>query len=294
MAALPHGSLAGGFRMTEQGETIGQKYANLANATFNLELLVAGAAITTASHRLPSPGPEPAKDFLPQLTKISQKTYQDLIRSDGFIDFYRQVTPIDALENSRIGSRPARRTGKKGHSIADLRAIPWVFSWTQARFYLPGWFGVGSGLQHLKDESPERFAAFKEAVKKSTFLGYTLTNVETNLASANLELMQEYAELVTDTELRERFMKTIVDEFERTRDLLAELFDGHMADRRPRMAKTLEIREAPLRVLHRQQIHLLKEWRALVSAEKEVEAETLFPKLLLSINAISSGLRTTG
>ena len=294
MAALPHGSLAGGFRMTEQGETIGQKYANLANATFNLELLVAGAAITTASHRLPSPGPEPAKDFLPQLTKVSQKTYQDLIRSDGFIDFYRQVTPIDALENSRIGSRPARRTGKKGHSIADLRAIPWVFSWTQARFYLPGWSGVGSGLQHLKDESPERFAAFKEAVKKSTFLGYTLTNVETNLASANLELMQEYAELVTDTELRERFMKTIVDEFERTRDLLAELFDGHMADRRPRMAKTLEIREAPLRVLHRQQIHLLKEWRALVSAEKEVEAETLFPKLLLSINAISSGLRTTG
>ncbi len=294
MAALPHGSLAGGFRMTEQGETIGQKYANPANATFNLELLVAGAAITTATHRLPSPGEEPAKAFLPELTKVSQKAYQSLIRSDGFIDFYRQVTPIDALENSRIGSRPARRTGKKGHSIADLRAIPWVFSWTQARFYLPGWFGVGSGLQHLKDESPERFAAFKEAVKQSTFLGYTLTNVETNLASANLDFMKSYAELVTDADLRSRFMETIIAEFERTRDLLAEIFDGHMAERRPRMAKTLEIREAPLRVLHRQQIQLLKEWRALVAAGNESEAEALFPKLLLSINAISSGLRTTG
>ncbi|MFC7339230.1 phosphoenolpyruvate carboxylase [Haloferula chungangensis] len=294
MAALPHGSLAGGFRMTEQGETIGQKYANPANATFNLELLVAGAAITTATHRLPSPGREPAKDFLPELTKVSQKAYQTLIRAEGFIDFYRQVTPIDALENSRIGSRPARRTGNKGHSISDLRAIPWVFSWTQARFYLPGWFGVGSGLHHLKTESPERFAAFKEAVRQSTFLGYTLTNVETNLASANLDLMKAYAELVTDAELRERFMEIIIAEFERTRDLLAEIFDGHMAERRPRMAKTLEIREAPLRVLHRQQVHLLKEWRALVAAGKDSEAEALFPRLLLSINAISSGLRTTG
>ncbi|MEP4076644.1 phosphoenolpyruvate carboxylase [Haloferula sp.] len=294
MEALPHGSLAGGFRMTEQGETIGQKYANLANATFNLELLVAGAAITTATHRLPSPGTEPAKDFLPELTKVSQKAYQNLLGSEGFIEFYREVTPIDALENSRIGSRPARRTGNKGHSIADLRAIPWVFSWTQARFYLPGWFGVGSALQQLKDESQERFDALKGALKESNFLGYTLTNVETNLASANLDLMKEYAELVSDDELRSRFMDVIIAEFERTRDLLAELFDGHMAERRPRMAKTLEIREAPLRVLHRQQIHLLREWRSLVTAGEDSKAEALFPKLLLSINAISSGLRTTG
>jgi phosphoenolpyruvate carboxylase len=89
-------------------------------------------------------------------------------------------------------------------------------------------------------------------------------------------------------------MATIVAEFERTRDLIAELFDGHMAERRPRMAKTLEIREAPLHVLHRQQIHLLREWRALVAAGDESKAEALFPRLLLSINAISSGLRTTG
>ena len=294
MAALPHGSLSGGFRMTEQGETIAQKYGNLANATYNLELLLAGAAITTANHRHAPKTEDPALEFLPFLADQSQAAYQEFLRADGFIDFYRQVTPIDALENSRIGSRPARRTGKKGHSITDLRAIPWVFSWTQARFYLPGWFGTGSALRALKSQSPDRFAALKAALHHSTFLSYVFTNVETNLASANLELMADYAGLVEDKQLRERFMQRIVDEFECTRDLLAELFNGPMEERRPRMAKTLGIREAPLKVLHRQQIAILREWRQLVADERESAADAIFPKLLLSINAIASGLRTTG
>ena len=196
MAALPHGAMSGAFRMTEQGETIAQKYSNLANATYNLELLLAGAAINTARHRHLPETPDPAERFLDTLSDASQKAYQGLLRSEGFIGYYRQATPIDALENSRIGSRPARRTGKKSHSISDLRAIPWVFSWTQARYYLPGWFGVGTALSELKENSPEDFAALKEALGKSTFLAYVLTNVETNLASANLELMQAYAGLV--------------------------------------------------------------------------------------------------
>ena len=294
MAALPHGSLHGGFRMTEQGETIAQKYANLANATYHLELLIAGAATTTAQHRKPEAPVDPAEEFLPELSKASQEAYQQLLRSEGFIEFYREVTPIDALENSRIGSRPARRTGKKGHSIADLRAIPWVFSWTQARFYLPGWFGVGTALESLKSDQPERFAKLKQEFRKSAFLGYTLTNVETNLASANLEVMTQYASLVRDEALRDRFMQIIVAEFERTRDLLTELYDGDIRQRRPRMAKTLEIREAPLKVLHQQQVDLLREWRGLVQSGKDNEAEAMFPRMLLSINAIAAGLRTTG
>lgn len=294
MASLPHGSMSGEFRMTEQGETIAQKYANLANATYNLELLLAGAAITTATHRHTIKRADPAEPFLPFLASKSQEAYQELLRTEGFIDFYRQATPIDALENSRIGSRPARRTGKKGHSIADLRAIPWVFSWTQARFYLPGWFGVGSALEALKNSSPEDFDSLRTAVSRSNFLNYVFTNVETNLASANLGLMDEYASLVEDPALRKRFMDLIVAEFHRTRDLLESLFSGTIVRRRPRMAKTLEIREAPLRVLHRQQISLLREWRGLLAAERETEAEAMFPKILLSINAIASGLRTTG
>jgi phosphoenolpyruvate carboxylase len=294
MAALPHGAMSGGFRMTEQGETIAQKYANLANATYNLELLLAGAAINTARHKHLPESPDPAGPFLDVLSDSSQKAYQALLKSEGFIDFYRQATPIDALENARIGSRPARRTGKKSHSISDLRAIPWVFSWTQARYYLPGWFGVGSALSELKENSPTDFAALKAALEKSTFLSYVLTNVETNLASANLDLMRAYAALVTDPEIRTRFTETITAEFDLTQSLLAELFDGSMADRRPRMAKTLGIREAPLKVLHHQQIALLREWRGHLEKDNTTAADALLPKLLLSINAIASGLRTTG
>jgi phosphoenolpyruvate carboxylase len=294
MEALPHGSLSGHFRMTEQGETIAQKYANVANATFNLELLLAGAAVTTAKHRHTEKKPDPCEEFMDRLAETSQSAYQKFLKADGFIDFYRQATPIDALENSRIGSRPARRTGKKGHSINDLRAIPWVFSWTQARFYLPGWFGVGSALENLKTEDPDGFARFKAGLRKSTFFSYVLTNVETNLASANRELMQDYAALVEDGMLREKFMSWILGEFDRTQACLTDLFDGGMRDRRPRMAKTLDIREAPLKVLHHQQIALLEEWRAHVHHGRGSEADALLPKLLLSINAIASGLRTTG
>ncbi len=294
MAALPYGALSGGFRMTEQGETIAQKYANRANATYNLELLLAGAAVTTAHHRHLPPVEDPCEAFMAQLGETSQQVYQQLLKADGFIEFYRQATPIDALENSRIGSRPSRRTGKQGFSISDLRAIPWVFSWTQARFYLPGWYGVGAALEKLKLSDPLGFAKFKAALPKSTFLGYVLTNVETNLASANLDLMHDYAGLVTDPVLREKFSTLISMEFERTRTLLAELFDGEMRERRPRMAKTLEIREAPLRVLHQQQITLLRDWRNHLAADETAEADALLPKLLLSINAIASGLRTTG
>ena len=294
MAALPYGAMSGGFRMTEQGETIAQKYANIANATYNLELLLAGAAVTTAHHRHLPRVEDPCEVFMARLGKTSQAAYQEFLKADGFIEFYRQATPIDALENSRIGSRPARRTGKKGFSIGDLRAIPWVFSWTQARYYLPGWFGVGSALEALKNEDPAGFAKFKEALPKSTFMSYVLTNVETNLASANLDLMRDYAGLVENAALRERFLGWIREEFERTRAHLAELFDGEMRNRRPRMAKTLDIREAPLRVLHQQQIALLREWRGHVAAERTTEADALLPKLLLSINAIASGLRTTG
>ncbi|GAA5494677.1 Phosphoenolpyruvate carboxylase, type 1 [Rubritalea squalenifaciens DSM 18772] len=294
MAALPHGSLSGHFRMTEQGETIAQKYANLANATYNVELLAACTAATAAKHKYGEPTEDPCIQFMDRLSKGSEAAYQKLLRTEGFIPFYREATVIDALENSRIGSRPSRRTGKTSFSLDDLRAIPWVFSWTQARFYLPGWFGTGSALKSIKDESPEDFATLKQNLKKSIFLQYVLTNVETNLASANKELMEAYASLVTDEALRQKFMDIILTEFELTHELLTEVFDGAFTERRPRMHKTLEIREEPLRVLHKQQVKLIKDWRQLKAEEKEEQADALFPKILLSINAISSGLRTTG
>ncbi len=146
----------------------------------------------------------------------------------------------------------------------------------------------------MRQESPADYQALKDGLKESTFLQYALTNVETNLASANRELMITYGELCTDDTLRERFMGIILAEFDLTKELLSDIFNGGFDQRRPRMSKTLAIREAPLKVLHNQQVQLIKQWRALKADGKEEAAEDLFPKILLSINAISSGLRTTG
>ena len=293
MEALPHGSLSGGMRMTEQGETIAQKYAHLGSAVYNSELLIASATAATARHRSTESRAHPALEALfDTLAATSRDAYRAFLHTPDFMKFYRQATPIDALENARIGSRPARRTGQA--SLDDLRAIPWVFSWTQSRFYLPGWFGAGSALQKLKTEDPSGYATLASALPGSAFLRYVLTNIESSLVSANTGLMSAYAGLVEDTAVRERFLSTILTEYETTRSIIDDLFQGTFEARRPRLAYTLNIREEPLKVLHHQQIALLRDWRVLSAAGKTEAADGMVSDLLISINAIASGLRTTG
>lgn len=290
LEALPNNSLSGGIRLTEQGETIAQKFGNFVTAAYNLELLVAGVTSTTVEHEQGEPlPPPPLAPVLERLSQSSQRGYRRLIDADGFLAFYRQATPIDALEHSSIGSRPSRRTGLP--SLADLRAIPWVFSWSQARFYVPGWFGAGSGLSELSQEELEEI---KNQIRTWPFLHYVLTNIESSIASTDPELMRAYAELVEDPALRERFLKIIFDEWHLTREMLEKLRGAPMTDRRPRMLKTLGLRAEALRVLHLQEIHLLKKWRGLKRAGDDAAADKMLPDLLLSINAIASGLRTTG
>ncbi len=292
LEALPHGSLSGDIRLTEQGETIAQKFGNRATATYNLELLMAGVTANTLRHQNLERAPQPLENLAEHLAEISGAAYQNLLESDGFIPFFRQATPIDALENARIGSRPARRTGAA--TLADLRAIPWVFSWNQSRFYLPGWFGIGTALMQLKDDSPTDFEALKNSVGTWRFMRYVLTNVETNLASTDLDLMRAYADLVEDAAIRERIFGLICAEWHRTTDALNAIFGGTLNERRPRMMKTLAVRAQALEVLHGQQLELLKSWRECLKNEDETGAAQLLPELLLSINAIASGLRTTG
>lgn len=289
LEALPNNSLGGDIRLTEQGETIAQKFGNFVTATYNLELLLAGVTATTIEHERSAPMPPPLAPVLEKLSRASQQAYRRLLDAEDFINFYRQATPIDALEHSRIGSRPSRRTGKP--SLADLRAIPWVFSWSQARFYVPGWFGAGSGLASL---SEAELGEISDQIRTWPFLHYVLTNIESSIASSDPELMQAYADLVEDPALRERFMKLIMDEWTLTRDMLEKLRGAPMDDRRPRMLKTLQRRAEALHVLHLQEIDLLKKWRALRKENDEAAAEKMLPDLLLSINAIASGLRTTG
>lgn len=293
LEALPEGSLNGLFRLTEQGESIAQKYANQITATYNLELLAAGVAATTLKHRAVADGRhEPLAAALDRLSDHSQSVYRELLETDGFLTFWSATTPIDVLERSTIGSRPARRTGQR--SMADLRAIPWVFSWNQARYYLPGWFGVGGGLERLEQHEPELYAQLADQGTRMAFLRYVLYNVETSMASADEEIMREYAALVPDAAVRERFLALILAEWQRTQTAIDKLFRAPRDVRRPRMTQTLVRRDRGLRVLHHQQIALLAEWRAAQAAGNEERAAALLPVLLLSVNAIASGLRTTG
>jgi len=289
LEALPQGALDAGARMTEQGETVSQKYTNRRTAAHNLELLQAGT-IAEALRKRPADGHEAENAaWMEPLTDMSRRAYRELLQHPRFMRFYREATPIDALENSRIGSRPSRRTGQA--TLDDLRAIPWVFSWTQSRFYLPGWFGVGSALHGLRATDSDAFARLTEQVDRNPFLRYLFTNIETNLASADLDWMRAYAGLVTDTAARDEVFAIIEAEFDLSQRMIGELYPTPLQARRPRFHKTLHARDEGLRLLHREQVRLLRAWRG---AANDAEAEALLTDLLLCVNAIASGLRTTG
>jgi phosphoenolpyruvate carboxylase len=283
--ALPTGSQMGGMRVTEQGEVIAQKYANRLTATFHLERLLAGVTRTSLIHsRAPRNG-HPLEEIWPGVVKASYAAYRALVESDGFVDFFRQATPIDAIEQARIGSRPPRRTGKA--TLNDLRAIPWVFSWSQARFHLPGWYGVGTALCTLRAEEPERWAQLTAQVKSWPFLVYILHNVEASLLMANREVMSMYAALAGDAALRDRVMHTIGHEYERAREAVSALLGGAAEDRRPRLVKAIELRHKALMRIHEHQARLLGHWRT------HRDEDTL-RDLLLTVNAISMGQKMTG
>ncbi len=286
LEALPDGSLSGGLRITEQGEVIGQKFNTATTASANLETLLAGSL---GAQMLPSERGESEQTsvVMDSLAQSSRLAYRELLETDGFVQFYRQATPIDAIERSRIGSRPSRRTGQA--TLQDLRAIPWVFSWNQSRYYLPGWYGVGAGLEALQKEQPDLFDKLPELVQQSSFLRYVFYNAESSLASSDPSWMSAYAELVEDEKLRSLMLGKILAERSLAEQHFTKMFRGTLQERRPRFWKTLQAREDALRLLHGQQILLLKEFRAEGGDQPErVE------RMLLVVNAIASGLRTTG
>lgn len=290
--ALPRGALGGDLRLTEQGETIAQKYANRIQSAYNLELLLAGTTRATLLDQHGTPEPHPLEPTMDWLARQSRQVYTDLLTSEGFIAFFRQTTPIDVIEQSRIGSRPSRRTGQQ--TLADLRAIPWVFSWGQARYYLSGWYGVGSALEALQRDDPAAFDLARQHLLTWAPLHYLVSNAATSIAVVDLEIAQEYAGLVRDEALRERFLSIILDEYQRTRQMLETLYDGPLSERRPNIHSFMALRREGLRVLHRQQLALLRRWRDLREREAHTEAEAMLSHLLLTVNALASGLGSTG
>jgi phosphoenolpyruvate carboxylase len=261
--ALPQGSLTGSFRLTEQGETIAQKYANQITATYNLELLSAGVLGSTLKGQQASGMNSRFHGAIGRLAERSRDAYQAILQADGFMTYWAAATPIDVLERSSIGSRPSRRTGRR--TLEDLRAIPWVFSWNQSRHYLPGWYGLGTALEELEQDEPEHFATVCEAAKACSFLRYVLMNAETSLASVDLDILADYAGLVDDVAIRERFLARLTGEWRRTVAMLERLYGGTRDERRPLMVRTLRLREEPLRHLHSQQVQLIRRWRGLVA-----------------------------
>ncbi|MBK9579298.1 MAG: phosphoenolpyruvate carboxylase [Fibrobacterota bacterium] len=288
LEALPPASLASGLRMTEQGETIAQKYANLISAVYNLELLFAGAADRSLRS---SRDDDPRQDaILESLSNWSRTAYQNLVEEDGFLSFFAQATPIDVIESSRIGSRPARRTGKR--TLSDLRAIPWVFSWGQSRFHLTGWYGVGTALETLRKERPADWRHLAESLEGMPLLRYVVANVETTLATTDESVWSLYAGMVEDPALRERFLEKIRAEFRKSQEMIALLYRLPFAERRPRLARSLDLRSQALRRLHGLQVDLITKWRKIPAQTPEWEQALL--QLLVTVNAIASGLRTTG
>jgi phosphoenolpyruvate carboxylase len=282
LASLSQESLSVGIKVTEQGETISQKYANLLTASYNLEMLIAGAVGHVFGERIEA-GCD--KGLIEGLAQRSRAAYQGLVTQQSFVKFFREATPVDVIEQSRIGSRPTRRSGAA--TIEDLRAIPWVFAWNQSRFLLSGWYGVGSALASLKGSDSAGWAQLQRSARVSPALSYLFLNIETSLYSAREEIMRMYASLCSDVENATLFMETIAGEFQQSRELVAELLAGSFAERRPRMSKTLSLREPPLRDLHATQVSLLRSWRA----SKDPQ---MLERLLLVTNAIAGGLRTTG
>jgi phosphoenolpyruvate carboxylase len=293
LKSLPHSTLNGLIRVTEQGETIERKYANKVNASYNLELLLAGTAYQTIVNQLEQPEGEPVREQLfSYMAEESYKAFKNLTKHPSFIPFYEQATPIDVIESSKIGSRPSRRRGKR--SLEDLRAIPWVFSWTQSRMHISSWYGVGSTLHKLKTESPERYRQLKKLVKTDNFIRYVLTNVDTSLAATDEEIMGLYAGLVEDPGVKDEILGILLKELELTRTMMLDLLGSPISQRRVNHYLSTRLRADALLPLHQEQVHLLRLWREALKKGDNPQAEVLLRDLLRSVNAIASAMGTTG
>ncbi|MGK5170877.1 phosphoenolpyruvate carboxylase [Geodermatophilus sp. CPCC 205761] len=287
--AQPPGAVAGALRITEQGEVIAAKYADPDLARRNLEAVVAA---TLESTLLDVEGlgedAEPAYALLDDLAARAQQAYRALVHeTPGFVDWFRAATPIGELAELNIGSRPPSR--KAGDSIADLRAIPWVFSWSQSRIMLPGWYGTGTALESWVDGDDAKLARLQELHRRWPFLRTMLSNMGMVLAKTDLGLAARYAELVPDEELRHRVFDQITAEHERScRMLLAVTGDDRLLADNPSLARSIRNRFPYLEPLHHLQVEMLRRRRG------GDDDELVRRNIQLTINGIATALRNSG
>lgn len=291
LESMPEKTISGTLKITVQGESVAQLFGNPMTAKYNLNALSSGIAKHLINNKIKKEVPKYPFNSMEFIAQKSFEHFRNLIETPGFINFYSNVTCIDVLEKSKIGSRPARRTGTR--NLKDLRAIPWVFSWNLSRFTLTGWFGLGEGLKALKSEKPLEYDELKKATKDWNFFKFLMIQTETNLILSNLDLMAQYASLDNNTEERNLFMEKLLSDYQNGFHFIEDLFDEPASNRRMGQYDNLEWRNNKLAVLHQMHINYLKKWRS-ISDENTVEKDKMLIKLLSLINALSSGLKNTG
>jgi phosphoenolpyruvate carboxylase len=291
LESMPEGSLSGEMKLTVQGETIAQQFANLLNGVYNLEMLLSGITLQTACFYYPQKEQSFPEKALEILANYSFEHYRSLVEHPKFVEFYGEATPIDVLEMSKIGSRPARRTGSR--TLADLRAIPWVFSWNQSRFNLTGWFGIGFALKKMKKESPEMYESLREYSDLWPLLRYILIQVETNVMAADPNWMNTYASKVTNPETRVSILSLIRKEYQQSLDEIALMFNQNREKRRISQLDNMQRRKQALNALHSLQLRNMEKWRLGKDSQPEA-SEALVKKLLEITTALANGLKNTG
>lgn len=291
LESMPLKAVSGRIKLTVQGETIAHQFANPLNATYNLEMLLSGTARQLMLPKITDQSAAYPFAAIENLAQASLECFQKLLKHPDFLKFYYEATPIDILEQSNIGSRPSRRTGRR--SLEDLRAIPWVFSWNQSRFGLTGWYGFGTALDQLQQKNPSDYQLLKSYANKWAFLKYFLIHVETNLLVAHPDIMKAYADLVTDEQLKTDFLNTLLPDYHLGLQHISNLLGEPIEKRRISRLENLQIRDKELVLLHQLQINYLKAWRKTREADPGL-AEILQKKLFSTINSISSGLKNTG
>jgi phosphoenolpyruvate carboxylase len=293
--AQPPGTVGGRFRLTEQGEIISVRYGDPNLAHRHLEQVVNAVLLASAPPDVAKAGTVPPtwRRAMQAMSAAAWQCYRSLVyETPGFADFWQSATPIAEITQLHIGSRPAARPKSKkpgAPDIASMRAIPWVFSWMQSRFNLPGWYGLGSGLQ-----AGVSLSLLQDMYMAWPFFRTLLDNVEMSLLKADMDIAALYAELVADRALAESFVTTIRAEYDRTRSAVLPI-TGHrqLLDGDPVIQRSVVLRNPYVDPLNYIQVETLRRLRALPDAEGP-EAEDLWQVMVVTINGIAAGLRNTG
>ncbi|MEH2308540.1 phosphoenolpyruvate carboxylase [Nostoc sp.] len=303
--AQPGHSINGRIKITEQGEVLASKYSLLDLALYHMETITT-AVIQASLLRTGFDDIEPWNEIMEELAARSRQHYRALIyEQPDFVDFFHQVTPIEEISQLQISSRPARRpSGKK--DLSSLRAIPWVFSWTQTRFLLPSWYGVGTALQEfLNTEPEEHLKLMRYFYVKWPFFKMVISKAEMTLAKVDMQMAHHYVQELSQSEDQVRFAKVfdqIASEFYLTRDLVLKITDhNQLLDGDPVLQRSVQLRNGTIVPLGFIQVSLLKRLRQSMNTNatsgvihSRYSKGELLRGALLTINGIAAGMRNTG